>query len=865
MVLADKVASNLAGRDGVPMAKAEEIKQAFDEVISDGVRRGMLHNIAEDDRLDGRMITLRGRPLVNFGSCSYLGLETHPAMRAGVIDAVERYGTQFSSSRAFLSAPAYAAAERALTALFGRETILTPSTTLGHLAALPTVVESGDVLLLDHQVHHSVQTAAKLAQAQGTRVELIPHNDLRTLQRRLDEYRRDHRRIWYAADGLYSMYADFAPIEALNDLVAANDKLWLYLDDAHAFSWLGRHGRGYALDRLSPLALTRSIVAGSLNKSFAAAGGAITFPDAETRRRVFTVGGPLIFSGPVQPPMLGAVLASARLHLSEEVVARQTRLTGLIRLFNRLAAENGLPVVSPSEAPIRCVGAGRPEVAYNLTGRLRDAGFFVDTATFPAVAAKRSGARIALTAHHTDEDIVALVEALTEALPKALADEGDDLTTLKRAFSRQLAGRPVTLRSAAAGLAAVSDLTAVSDLAAASGLAAGPDFRAGPSGLRLEHHTTIAAIDRAEWDMMLGNRGSFDWQGLRTMEDTFAGDPDAEPEHRWAFHYWIVRDPAAGGRPVAATFFTTAMWKDDMLAAPNVSIEVERRRAGEPYYLTSTMVAMGSLLSEGDHLYLDRTADWRSAVKLILAAARTEEDKVGAAAVVLRDLPDGDAELHDVLLGEGFVRVPVFDTWTRPIDFGSDDEFLAGLPKKARYHQRTNVLAWEGQYRVATYAGGSAEAAAFSGAQRDHLYRLYRDVHARNLELNVFPLPRRVLDAVLSRPGWELVTLALHDGPAEPVAFALQHVGAEHVQPLFVGLDYRYVASHRAYQQTLWQAVRAAQRHGARRVLFGMSADLQKARFGAHRERRWVYLQSTDGYHLDVLNQLTEGLAVGAA
>jgi hypothetical protein len=635
------------------------------------------------------------------------------------------------------------------------------------------------------------------------------------------------------------MYADFAPLGELSELVAANDNLWLYIDDAHAFSWMGRHGRGYALENLTPAALERSVVAGSLNKSFAAAGGAITFPDAETRRQVFTVGGPLIFSGPVQPPMLGAVLASARLHLSEEVVDRQTRLIEVIRLFNRLAAENGLPVVSPSEAPIRCVGAGRPEVAYNLTGRLRDAGFFVDTATFPAVAAKRSGARIALTAHHTDQDVVGLVEALADALPRALADEGDDLTTLRRAFGRQLAGRPVALRSSVARV---------------------PAARSGE--LRLEEHTTIEAIDRAEWDAMLGGRGVFDWQGLRALEDAFAG-PGAEPEHRWAFRYWIVRDPATG-RPVAATFFTTALWKDDMLAAPHVSIEVERRRAEDPYYLTSTVVGMGSLLSEGDHLYLDRTGDWRSALRLILAAARAEEDRAGAAAVVLRDLPDGDAELHEVLLGEGFARVPVLDTWTRPIDFAGDADFLAGLPKKARYHQRTKVLAWEERYRIDTYAGGSAEAASLSAEHRDHLYRLYRDVHARNLELNVYPLPRRLLDAVLARPGWELVTLTLHDGPGEPVAFALQHVGAGHVQPLFVGLDYRYVASHHSYQQTLWQAVRSAQRHGARRVLFGMSADLQKSRFGAEPERRWVYLQSTDGFHHDVLNQIEEGLAVGA-
>src|SRR6185436_12651933 len=105
--------------------------------------------------------------------------------------------TQFSSSRAYLSAPAYAQAEQELSDLFGRPTILTPSTTMGHLATIPTVVESGDVLVLDHQVHHSVQTAAKLAQAQGTRVELIPHGDLRTLQRRLDEFRKTHRRVWY--------------------------------------------------------------------------------------------------------------------------------------------------------------------------------------------------------------------------------------------------------------------------------------------------------------------------------------------------------------------------------------------------------------------------------------------------------------------------------------------------------------------------------------------------------------------------------------------------------------------------------------------------------------------------------------------
>jgi 7-keto-8-aminopelargonate synthetase-like enzyme len=150
------------------MATARDLLQALDDIVTAGVRRGLLHNVAQDERLDGRSVTVDGRRLVNFGSCSYLGLETHPALKAGVIDATERFGTQFSSSRAYLSAPPYAAAEEALTSLFGRPTLITPSTTMGHLAALPTLIGPDDALILDHQVHHSVQTAAKLAQVQGS-------------------------------------------------------------------------------------------------------------------------------------------------------------------------------------------------------------------------------------------------------------------------------------------------------------------------------------------------------------------------------------------------------------------------------------------------------------------------------------------------------------------------------------------------------------------------------------------------------------------------------------------------------------------------------------------------------------------------
>jgi hypothetical protein len=369
----------------------------------------------------------------------------------------------------------------------------------------------------------------------------------------------------------------------------------------------------------------------------------------------------------------------------------------------------------------------------------------------------------------------------------------------------------------------------------------------------------VDALDTAEWDALLGGRGAFSAAALRTFESVFrAGGP---AEDAWEFTYLVVREPS--GRPVAATFFTTALWKDDMLASGAVSREVERRRAAEddPYLLTSRTVGMGALLTEGDHLWLDRSRDWRGALRLVLQAAREEEDAAGAGAVVLRDLPDADAELHEFLLGEGMLRLPMGDTWVREVDFADDEAFLASLTRKHRYHQRTRVLAWEKAYRVDALAGGSAAAAAVSPAQRDALYAMYRAVHARSVELNVFPLPRRLLDAVLDSPGWETVLLHLPDRAAGPVAFAVQHVvpgEGGHVAPVFVGLDYAHVPTSHSYQQLLFQSLRSAQGHGASRVLYGMAADLQKSRFGARPEKRWAYVQASETYNADVLARLAE-------
>ena len=112
------------------MQRTAKHLDTLDIMLTEAVKRGLLHHGAEDQQLDGRSLQLQGRQLLNFGSCSYLGLELDTRLKDGVIEAVERYGTQFSSSRAYVSAPQYEGLEELLRSLFGSKHVLaTPSTT----------------------------------------------------------------------------------------------------------------------------------------------------------------------------------------------------------------------------------------------------------------------------------------------------------------------------------------------------------------------------------------------------------------------------------------------------------------------------------------------------------------------------------------------------------------------------------------------------------------------------------------------------------------------------------------------------------------------------------------------------------------
>lgn len=801
------------------MKKTPRPVELIEAAFNDALAAGVVHLRAEDAQLDGRTLCIRGRPVLNFASCSYLGLELDPRLKQGAVDAVERYGTQFSSSRAYLSAPAYQELESLLEEMFESPVVIAPSTTLAHISGLPVLVEEDDAVILDHQVHQSVQLAAMLLRTQGTTVEMVRHGALDHLEERIRGLATSHRHVWYMGDGVYSMYGDFAQTTALSWLLTRYEQLHLYLDDAHGMSWTGRHGRGFAAEHFA--GHERVVIAVSLNKSFAAAGGALVFSEPTSRDRVRKAGLPLIFSGPIQPPMLGAAIASARIHLSPEIEGLQAELQQRIAFANRTARDLDLPLVRDTEVPIRYVGTCMGAAALDLVAKLLEHGVCVNPATFPAVGSRRAGARFTITRHQTEEDIHTTLEAIAQMLPASLASAGITREEVDRAF----------------GLNHQESRSVVTPIAASSTLS-------------LRHERSIHDLDADEWNACLGDRGIFDSATLAGFEQVF--DRHQKPENQWQFHYFVVRDES--GAVVLATFFTEALWKDDLLAAADVSGEVERRRAQDPYFLTSRTLSMGALLTEGDHLYLDRNADWRGALRLLVAALEEVREDSEASTVVIRDLPAEAADVGEVLTAADFLRLEAPDTWVVDIDWKGREEFMSRLASHERRYHRRHVEPYDDVWELEIVESGRE----LDDADWKHLHQLYRNVQQRQLALNTFPLPEDLLPKMLATPGWELLLLRLRaehggDPGAAPQGFVACRAGQARYDWLLVGMDYDHVESHGLYRQLVARVVRRAEALGLPRAGLGMGSERVKKRFRGHPEQRVMFVQSMDRFHHDVL------------
>ena len=406
--------------------------EIVNQVASLAAQLGIVHNETEDLSLDGKHIRIRGQDLLFFGSCGYLGLEYDPRLSEGAIDAIRKYGTQFSSSRAYVSSRYYKEAEDLLYEMFGKPTVLVQSLTLGHLTNIPVLVDDNDAVILDSQAHDSIQNAVYGLRMRNIKVELLRHNRMDILEERIRELSKQYRKVWYMCDGVYSMQGDFAPVRELYKLMDQFERFNLYIDDIHGMSWAGPNGTGYVLSQCDfheRLHLTTG-----LTKAFGVAGGLLVFPEKSAYQLVRNVGKSFIFSIQMPPMILGGVIASAKIHLSDEIYTLQNELREKVDYFNAKTKQLGLPLINESYSPIGFIGVGKPDTGYNMVNRLMKNGYYVNLSVFPSVSFNNTGLRIPINNKLSIEDIDGLLNCIAKNLPYALEESSATITDVYRSF-----------------------------------------------------------------------------------------------------------------------------------------------------------------------------------------------------------------------------------------------------------------------------------------------------------------------------------------------------------------------------------------------------------------------------------------------
>lgn len=402
-----------------------------DSLVIDDLLSGSSHLTATDHVLNGRTVRLDGCDIINFRSCSYLGLERDDRLRDGVIDAVYRYGTQFALG-AHLSAPPYAELEELLSRIMDGPALCLP-TTLDPLAALSLIVDPGDEVIVDEMTPSGVQLVSVNLQLQR-QPEILPHNCLDVLEEWVGTLGVGSR-VWYFASGVYSLHGDFLPVGELDALLERCPRLHLYIDDSHGLSWQGARGSGSVIDDLGNR--DRVVVAASLEMAFASSGAVITCGDPEIMRHIRTCHETMQLGGQIPPPMVGAAMASAHLHLSPEIDTLQAELRARIELRNAILGASSLPVMSDPRTPICCVDVGDAGIAYRVVARLLEEGFLTSPVVFPTVLSQRAAVRFTLTRHHTFEDMQALVAALEYVVTEEMERAGSSLKDTDSRFSRR--------------------------------------------------------------------------------------------------------------------------------------------------------------------------------------------------------------------------------------------------------------------------------------------------------------------------------------------------------------------------------------------------------------------------------------------
>jgi 8-amino-7-oxononanoate synthase len=359
-------------------------------------------------------INIDGCELLNFSSNDYLGLATHPKLKAAASEATEKFGTGSGASRLISgSLLPHHELEEALAHLKNTEAALSFSS--GYATALgviPALLGKEDIIILDKLVHASIVDAARLS---GATLRIFHHNqldDLESILRWADARPVPKGEVLIVTETLFSMDGDIAP---LREIVALKERYgaWLMIDEAHATGLFGANLRGLAEE--AGVSERVEVQMGTLGKALGSAGGYI----AGSRTLItylINKARSFIFSTAPSPGVSAAARAALAIVDSPEGWSRVKKLRANIAAF--AGGESG---ENPQLSPIVPVLLGDETKAMAVADALRDRGFFVPAIRYPSVPRGKARLRFTICSAHSIQDI----QDARAALGSASSDQHD--------------------------------------------------------------------------------------------------------------------------------------------------------------------------------------------------------------------------------------------------------------------------------------------------------------------------------------------------------------------------------------------------------------------------------------------------------
>jgi hypothetical protein len=262
---------------------------------------------------------------------------------------------------------------------------------------------------------------------------------------------------------------------------------------------------------------------------------------------------------------------------------------------------------------------------------------------------------------------------------------------------------------------------------------------------------------------------------------------------------------------------------------------------------------MGTLLTEGTHLWVDRTSDnWKEIMMHLIDEIWKDHEYMKTDALYFRDFKTDDIEMRDYLIDRGFIKINMPNT--NSIDLLNWDTaagFLQQLPQKKRNRLKREIIRFQDLFEVRIINNATDD-------EIEYWYTLYQNVQKNSFKVNTFLLPKKLFYEASKNENIDIIELKLKAEvdtrmQRQPVAIGFVYKSQNNYCPWILGLDYGFKEYH-VYRQLLFQAILRAKQLNKQKIYFGLTADEEKEKFGAKSTQMVAYIQVKDSFNLSVIN-----------